>query len=109
MAGCPLRLEEAFGVIPAVILGSLLYALYHIGYGMPSSEIMFLFWVGVLYAVAFRLTKSIFILWPLFQPIGQLTTLIRDGLQLALLAAVGFLEVLVVMLVLVWLADRVLP
>src|ERR1044071_3686566 len=26
-----LRLEEAFGVIPAILLGSVLYALYHIG------------------------------------------------------------------------------
>lgn len=30
-----LRLEGAFGVIPAVLLGSLLYAAYHIGYAMP--------------------------------------------------------------------------
>ena len=26
-----LRLEEAFGIIPAILLGSVLYALYHIG------------------------------------------------------------------------------
>jgi hypothetical protein len=38
-----LRLEEAFGLIPAIVLGSLLYALYHVGYGMPWEEIAFLF------------------------------------------------------------------
>jgi membrane protease YdiL (CAAX protease family) len=103
-----LRLEEAFGVIPAILLGSALYAAYHIGYGMPTSEMIFLFFIGIMYAVTFRLTKSIFILWPVFQPMGQLVTLIRDRLALPPLAALGFFEVLIVMIVLVWLAARYL-
>jgi membrane protease YdiL (CAAX protease family) len=102
-----LRLEEAFGLIPAILLGSLMYALYHVGYGMPLEEISFLFFIGLLYGVTFRLTRNIFILWPLFQPIGQLATLIRDGLQLPTLAALGFIEVLIVMLVMVWGANRI--
>ena len=101
-----LRLEEAFGIIPAILLGSVLYALYHVGYGMPASEMVFLFFIGVLFAVIFRLTKNVFILWPLFQPMGQLVTLIKDGLTLPLLAALGFAEVLILMFVLVWLAAR---
>lgn len=101
-----MRLEESFGVIPAILLGSVLYAAYHIGYGMPVSEMTFLFFIGVMYAAAFRLTKNIFILWPVFQPMGQLVTLIKDGLELPLLASLGFVEVLIGMLVLVWLAGR---
>lgn len=101
-----LRLEEAFGLIPAVLLGSLLYAAYHIGYAMPMSEMIFLFFIGMMYAIAFRLTKNVFILWPIFQPMGQLVTLIKDGLDLPLLASLGFIEVLIGMLVLVWLAGR---
>jgi len=101
-----LRLEESFGTIPAIILGSALYAAYHIGYGMPSSEMIFLFFIGIMFAVVFRLTKNIFVLYPIFQPMGQLVTLIKDGLKLPLLASVGFIEVLIVMLVLVWLAGR---
>lgn len=101
-----LRLEEAFGIIPAVVLGSLLYAAYHIGYGMPLSEISFLFWIGVLYAVSFRLTRNLFILWPLYQPLGQMVTLVKDGLQLPLSASLGFIDALVLMLVLVWLANK---
>jgi membrane protease YdiL (CAAX protease family) len=101
-----LRLEESFGVIPAILLGSALYAAYHIGYGMPSSEMIFLFFIGILFAVVFRLTKNIFILYPIFQPMGQLVTLIKDRLTLPLLASLGFIEVLIVMLVLVWLAAR---
>jgi hypothetical protein len=101
-----MRLEESFGTIPAILLGSALYAAYHIGYGMPSSEMVFLFFIGIMFAVAFRLTRNIFILYPIFQPMGQLVTLVKDGLKLPLLASLGFVEVLIVMLVLVWLAGR---
>ena len=101
-----MRLEESFGLIPAILLGSILYAAYHIGYGMPLSEMIFLFFIGVMYALAFRFTRNIFILWPVFQPMGQLVTLIKDGLELPLLASLGFVEVLIGMLVLVWLAER---
>jgi hypothetical protein len=101
-----LRLEDAFGIIPAILLGSALYAVYHIGYAMPTSEITFLFFIGILFSVVFRLTKNIFILWPVFQPMGQLVTLIEDGLSLPLLAALGFAEVLLVMFALVWFAQR---
>ena len=65
-----------------------------------------LFFVGVMFAVVFRLTKNVFILWPIFQPMGQLVTLIIDGLTLHLAAALGFVEVLILMSVLVWLAAR---
>lgn len=101
-----LRLEEAFGIIPAIVLGSVLYAAYHIGYGMPTSEMVFLFFIGVMYAAAFRLTKSVFILWPVFQPMGQLVTLVKDKLTLPPIAALGFAEAFALMLVLVWLAAR---
>jgi len=101
-----LRLEECFGVIPAIVIGSILYSAYHIGYGMPASEMVFLFFIGVMYAVAFRITKNIFMLWPIFQPMGQLVTLIKDGLSLPLLASLGFFEALILMWVLVWLANR---
>ena len=100
------RLEDAFGLLPAVILGSILYALYHIGYGMPASEMVFLFFIGVLYAAAFLLTRSIFILWPVFQPLGQLITLVKDGLTLPLAAMLGFIEAMILMFVFVWLAAR---
>lgn len=101
-----LRIEESFGIIPGILLASLLYALYHVGYAMPTSEMVFLFFIGILFAVIFRLTKNILILWPLFQPMGQLVTLIRDQLTLPTLAALGFIDVLVVMFVLIWLASR---
>ncbi len=51
-------------------------------------------------------TRNIFILWPVFQPMGQLVTLVKDGLDLPLLASLGFIEALIGMIVLVWLAGR---
>jgi membrane protease YdiL (CAAX protease family) len=102
------RLEEAFGFIPAVLIGSALYAAYHIGYDMPLDEMLFLFFIGLMYAIAFRMTGSIFILWPVFQPGGQLITLVKEGLTLPLLASLGFLEVFIVMVVLLWLSTRYL-
>ena len=69
-------------------------------------RLIFLFFIGLMFATVFRLTKNVFILWPIFQPMGQLVTLIKDGLTLPLLASLGFIEVLIVMLVLVWLAAR---
>lgn len=103
-----LRLEEAFGILPAILLGSGLYALYHIGYAMDAGEMVFLFFIGILFAVVFRLAGSVLILWPLFQPAGQLATLIRDELELPLLASVGFGEVLIAMLAMTWFAGRFL-
>ena len=101
-----LRLVESFGAVPAILLGSLMYAAYHIGYGMDLGEMVFLFFIGIMFAVVFLITRSVLILWPVFQPMGQLVTLIEDRLTLPFLATVGFAEVLIVMVVLVFLAGR---
>lgn len=100
------RLDEAFGMLPAIGIGSALYAAYHIGYAMPLNEMVFLFFIGLLYSTAFMLTRNILILWPLFQPMGQLSTLITDNLRLPTLASLGFIEVLALMFALVWLGWR---
>jgi hypothetical protein len=101
-----LRLEEAFGILPGIVIAAALYAVYHIGYGMPASEMFFLFFIGLMFAIVFRITKSILILWPLFQPGGQLITLISDGLPLPFLAFLGFVDALALMFFLVWWANK---
>lgn len=101
-----LRLEDAFGFLPALLVGSTLYALYHLGYGMGWQEMWFLFFVGLAYGAIFRITKNVFILWPLLQPMGQLTTLIKDGLTLPTIAALGFAEALIVMVVVLGVAWK---
>jgi membrane protease YdiL (CAAX protease family) len=101
-----LRLEEAFGILPAIVIASVLYAVYHVGYGMPASKMFFLFFIGLLFAVVFRITKSILILWPLFQPGGQLITLVTDSLPLPFLAFLGFIDALAFMFLLIWWANK---
>lgn len=101
-----LRLEESFGIIPAIIMGSLMYSAYHIGYGMDFSEMRFLFFIGIMFSIVFRLTKNVLILWPIFQPMGQLVTLIKDRLTLPMISIPGFIEVLVFMFVMIWLANK---
>lgn len=91
-------LERAFGLVPALVLGPALYAIYHIGYGMEAHDMPFLFLIGVLFAFVFLLTRSILALWPVFQPSGQLITVTSEGLHLPAIAAVGFAEALAVML-----------
>jgi membrane protease YdiL (CAAX protease family) len=100
------RLEESFGLIPGILLASALYSIYHIGYATPVDEMVFLFFIGIMFAVVFKLTGSILILWPVFQPVGQLITLSKEGLNLPLIATLGFINVIIVMFVFIWLAQK---
>jgi uncharacterized protein len=101
------RLEASFGVIPAVGGAALLYALYHVGYGMGADEMWFLFGLGVVYAVIYRLTTNIFILWPLLTPLGAFFNNLQAGdIELPWESILGFADVAIVMAVAVWLAHR---
>ncbi len=42
----------------------------------------------------------------LFQPMGQLVTLIKDGLPLPLIASLGFFEALILMGFVIWFANK---
>jgi uncharacterized protein len=101
-----LRFEEAFGIVPGLLMGALCYSLYHVGYGMDGSEMVFLFFLGITYGAMFRLTKNIFVLWPLYTPGGGLFSNIGDGLELPFPATYGFLITLVLMAAIVLLASR---
>jgi len=60
-----LRFEEAFGIIPAIVLASLGYSIYHLGYpGIPVSEIVGFFVFGLFFAIIFRSTKNLLVLLP---------------------------------------------
>lgn len=93
------KLEAAFGIIPGLLVGSALYAFFHIGYGMNMSEIGFLFFIGLMFCTLFMVTRNIFILWPFFQPMGQLITVAKEGLELPLIATLGFVELLLLFLI----------
>ena len=101
------RLEASFGVIPAVTGAAILYAFYHVGYGMGVDEIWFLFGLGVVYAIIYRLTTNILILWPLLTPLGAFFNNLQSGdIELPWESILGFADVAIVMAVTIWLAHR---
>jgi membrane protease YdiL (CAAX protease family) len=70
-----LRLEKAFGVIPAILLTSAIYVLWHVGTQLPLEPdplyaVWKLFWVGVMSQSLFSLTRNLLVIWPLFHAVG---------------------------------------
>ena len=98
-----LRFEEAFGLVPGLVLGAVCYSLYHVGYGMSGEEMLFLFGLGLSFGAFFRLTKNVFVLWPFYTPVGSIFTNLREGLTLPFEATYGFLLTIGLMMgVIVW-------
>jgi uncharacterized protein len=101
------RLEASFGTAPAVGGAAALYALYHVGYGMGGSEMGFLFGLGVVYAVAYRLVGNVLVLWPLLTPLGAFFNNLEAGdIELPWGSIAGFVDVAIVMAVALVLARR---
>jgi membrane protease YdiL (CAAX protease family) len=70
-----LRLEKAFGVIPAILLTSAIYVLWHVGTQLPLEPdplyaVWKLFWVGVMSQSLFSLTRNLLVIWPFFHVVG---------------------------------------
>lgn len=61
--------EEAFGIVPAIILTALFYAFHHIGFQPEYGK---LFFVGLLYAAVYRIGNSFLLIFPLFLGVGGL-------------------------------------
>jgi membrane protease YdiL (CAAX protease family) len=101
-----MRFERAFGLVPGLIIAALCYSLYHIGYGMTGREMLFLFGLGLTFGAFFRLTKSVFVLWPLYTPVGSIFTNMSEGLTLPFDATYGFLLTLGLMVAIIVFAFR---
>jgi hypothetical protein len=67
----PLRRGEVFGFLPALVPVG---AVHRRPYGIPKSVQGrgALLWIGITHAVGFRIAKRVLLLWPVFQPVGQL-------------------------------------
>lgn len=61
------RFENAFGIVPGIILVALFYSFHHAGF---QPEFMKLFFVGIMYASVFRITKNALIIYPFFWGVG---------------------------------------
>lgn len=93
-----LRFEDAFGLVPGLLLGALCYSLYHVGYGMELGELLTLFFLGVTFGAMFRLTKNVFVLWPFYTPVGGLFSNLNEGLTMPFEATYGFVITIALML-----------
>jgi uncharacterized protein len=101
------RLQASFGTIAGVVGAAWLYALYHVGYGMGLTEIQFLFGLGVVYAIVYRLVDNILVLWPLLIPLGSFFNNLQAGdIELPWASIAGFADIMAVMALVVWLAFR---
>jgi len=101
------RLESSLGAGPGVAVAAGMYALYHVGYGMGMDEMTFLFGLGVVYAIAFRVVGNVLVLWPLLTPLGAFFNNLEAGdITLPWAAIAGFVDVLAVMATVLWLATR---
>jgi uncharacterized protein len=102
-------LERMVGAGPAVALAAGLYALYHVGYGMGGNEMIFLFGLGIAYAVAYRITSNVLAVWPLLMPMGSFFNQLQSGAlsgQLPWMSMAGFGDVLALIAVAIFLAIR---
>ncbi|MFZ5933090.1 MAG: methyltransferase domain-containing protein [Patescibacteria group bacterium] len=61
------KFEDAFGIIPSIILAALFYSFHHVGF---QPEFVKLFFVGILFASVFRITNNILIIYPFFWGTG---------------------------------------
>jgi len=101
------RLEASFGSGPAVTAAAVLYSLYHLGYGMGADEMVFLFGLGVVYAIAYRLVTNILVLWPLLTPLGAFFNNLEAGdIDLPWASIAGFADVAAVMAGAIWFTRR---
>ena len=104
---CRAASRPSFGAVPAVAGAAVLYAAYHVGYGMGLSDMWFLLALGVVYAVAYRLTTNILVIWPLLTPVGAFFNNLNNGdIELPWASLLGFADVAVLMVVAIWLAHR---
>jgi membrane protease YdiL (CAAX protease family) len=100
-------LEPMIGVVPAVAAAALLYAMYHVGYGMGTEEMVFLGGLGIVYTVAYALTRNILVLWPLLTPLGSFFANVKGGeIEMPMVAILGFLDVIGLMVVAIYLTWR---
>jgi membrane protease YdiL (CAAX protease family) len=101
------RLSASFGPVPGVLAAAALYALYHVGYGMGSQEMVFLFGLGLVYGIAYLCVYNVLVLWPVLIPIGSFFNNLQSGnIDLPWAAIAGFVDVMAIMFAAIWLARH---
>jgi hypothetical protein len=90
-----LRFDRAFGIVPGVLLAALSFAAYHIG-SYPPAMLVVLLIFGLFYAVVFRLTSNLLILWPLLWSMGSSIGTLMGGMQFTWIEVVIWAVILLI-------------
>ena len=114
-----LRVEKAFGTIPAILLTAVLYVLWHAGTQLPleddpAAAVVKLFWVGVMFQSVFSMTRNWLLIWPFFHAAGVMIDFAVNIGEVALVserfpwavAAVTSMALTVALLVWRWAGSR---
>ena len=99
--------EPMIGLVPAIAIAAGLYGAYHVGYGMAPDEMLFLAGLGIVYTIAYAVTRNILVLWPLLTPLGSFFSSVRGGdITMPMISILGFVDLLAVMGAAVYLVWR---
>lgn len=111
-----IRLEKAFGTLPAIFLTSVFYVLWHVGTQLtlepdPWLGALKLFGVGLMYQSVFSLTYNLLIIWPFFMGMGVMIDFLVNIGELERISAgfpwaIGTLLVMGLVALIIWLFSR---
>jgi membrane protease YdiL (CAAX protease family) len=111
-----IRLERAFGPLPAILLTAVIYVLWHTGTQLPLEAdpwlgALKLFGVGIMYQAVFSLTYNLAVIWPFFMGVGvMLDFLVNVGALETISAAypwaVGTLFAMAFSVIEIWLIAK---
>ncbi|MBN2401837.1 MAG: hypothetical protein JXN64_05510 [Spirochaetes bacterium] len=59
--------ERSFGIIPAILIAAVFYSLHHAGFQPEFGKLLF---VGIMYALVFRIANSALLIYPFFWGVG---------------------------------------
>ena len=91
--------EDAFGIIPGILLTAIFYSFHHAGF---QPEFFKLFFVGVMYASVFRITRNVLIVFPFFWGVGATwDVLVNFGAQESLDGAFTLVKTISILVLMV--------
>jgi membrane protease YdiL (CAAX protease family) len=88
-----IRMEKAFGPLPAIFGTAFIYVLWHVGTQLvlehdPWMGALKLLGVGIMYQAVFSLTYNLAIIWPFFMGVGVMIDFMVNIGELELISAV---------------------
>ena len=98
------RFEKAFGIFPAIVLSGLTFSLYHLVYPAyrDFNLLMILFFVGMFFAVAFRVTSNVITSFTLNLPHAIVTFVEKQTFFDARIAMIAFATTMIAVALIIW-------